>query len=147
MTTRSNSGTSELRLVARIGDDDTYHYYDTLEDVAEAFFKNGIREIEYKDKMSVEAHPDFIRNNYISLYWAHKIELPDDKGITEHEVWQINQLLTLKYDAKMKKKGYNYVIWPANGSIKPLYVKTIQHIADTLKSYADLTFLIRIIKG
>lgn len=48
-----------------------------------------------------------------------------------------------KVDNKMIKLGYKYVLWPTNQSIDSLYVKTTKDIASVLKSYSNLTFLIR----
>lgn len=80
-----------LRLVARIGDGDDYHYYEDFDELADAFAEKGIGQIWHNDKWSVAAG-GFRPQNHISLYWAEEIETPLHP-ITKDEIQEINETL------------------------------------------------------
>ena len=47
----------------------------------------------------------------------------------------------------LKKKGYRYKLTPVNKMFEPLYVKTIQNVAQTMRDNSDQKFIIEDCKG
>jgi hypothetical protein len=82
----------------RLGDEDSYHPFDTLKDAAQYlgdFY--GIQQIDCKVQYGVTA-PGFEGNNYSSLYWGTD---PKDggaemtKALTEDEIEEFNLSLEI----------------------------------------------------
>ena len=79
----------------RLGDDDDYHAFDGLDEIADLLAEVGIHEVERYGLYGVSA-PGFRGHNYISLYWGPH---PGDgsaeasRGLTEFELIVLQRML------------------------------------------------------
>ena len=87
----------------RVGDEDSYHPFDAIEDAAQYLGEfYSLRHITYRDRFGVTA-PGFEGNNYISLYWGTD---PKDgsaeatRALTDDEIDEFNLSLDAILDCE-----------------------------------------------
>jgi hypothetical protein len=95
----------------RVGDEDSYHPFDTIEDAAQYlgdFY--GVQEVNCKDQYGVTA-PGFENHNYISLYWGTD---PRDgsaemtRPLTDDEIAEFNLSLEAIRDCEEASESHSH---------------------------------------
>ena len=78
----------------RTGDEDDYHPFNDVEEVAQYLFDfYGIEKIERLNDYGVTSAPDFEGNNYISLFWGGDKGREPSRALTAEEIIEINESL------------------------------------------------------